>query len=79
MHAAERPRILQLAFNRFFLIHPKVDSLAWTGSTWARHHDGIPTGGAQICNFTTEAEATAYLRGPALVAGIGSPLRIEGK
>lgn len=49
-------------FDRWFIVHPTDDNLAWSGSRWVAHDNGLPTGGVQICNFTTEDEAYEYAK-----------------
>lgn len=39
-----------------------VDSgLAWSGSRWVPHRQGIPAGDAQVCNFATREETQQYI------------------
>jgi hypothetical protein len=53
-------RIARGAFRRWYIFHPTDWCLAWSGSRWVPTIDGIPTGGVQVCNFETEAQAREY-------------------
>ena len=53
-------RIERGAFGRFYIAHPTLAGLAWSGTSWEPHLDGLPAGRAQIANFETEEEARAY-------------------
>jgi hypothetical protein len=53
-------RIQQGIFDRWFLVHPDDDALAWSGSRWVQHDGGIPVGGVQVSNFFTRDEARGY-------------------
>lgn len=67
------PRILQLAFGRWYIVHPILDGLAWSGQRWVRHVNGVTASYAQICNFESSDAAWAYLDGPALTRSVGPP------
>jgi hypothetical protein len=44
-----------------WIISSVLDShLAWSGSTWVLHDEGIPASLVQICTFDTEGHARAY-------------------
>lgn len=38
-------------FGRWYIAHPTDESLAWSGSRWVPHINGISSF-AHICNFT---------------------------
>jgi hypothetical protein len=48
------------ALGRWIIVNASSPNLAWSGSRWVLHQDGIPTGEAQVCNFATPEEAQAY-------------------
>jgi hypothetical protein len=54
--------IQQSALGRWIIVHPEDDGLAWSGTRWVGHIDGVPNGEAQVCNFSTGADAWAYAR-----------------
>lgn len=43
--------------GRYIIVNGRDPELAWSGSCWVDHQDGIPTGRAQVSNFTTKEEA----------------------
>jgi hypothetical protein len=47
-------------FGRWVIVNGTHEDLAWSGSHWVPHRHGIPSGDAQICNFTTRQEALEY-------------------
>jgi hypothetical protein len=51
--------VAETAFGRWILLHPDNLDLAWTGSQWAPHVNGIGTE-AQISNFESWEEANRY-------------------
>lgn len=56
-----RCAIVKNVFDRWILVNvyaPKL--LAWSGSKWVQHNDGLPSGGFQVCNFYTKEEAARY-------------------
>ena len=53
-------RIRQGIFRAWYIVHPIADDLAWSGSRWVRHAEGLPTEGIQVCNFRTQREAEEY-------------------
>jgi hypothetical protein len=57
---SESCRIVQGAFDRWFLMHPTDAHLAWSGMRWVEHDGGIPTGEVQVCNFSSLGEAVKY-------------------
>lgn len=62
--AAARPAVLlgQNPLGRWVIVHGDSPGLAWSGSQWVTHDHGIANGPAQICNFTTDEEAEAYVK-----------------
>lgn len=48
-------------FGRWYVTTTEHPELAWTGARWATHDKGVPTGAAQICNFSTEEEAEDFI------------------
>jgi len=58
-------------FNRVYIRHCALPKLAWTGSAWDCHEDGIPTGDFQICNFYTFAAAQKYIDSFSLTLNAG--------
>jgi hypothetical protein len=47
----------------FWVIVPDSNpGLAWSGSRWMPHYNGVPTGYAQISNFKSREEALDYIR-----------------
>ena len=56
-------RLEQDVFNRWIIVHPERDDLAWSGSCWVPHHKGVGTV-AQISNFSSreDADTTAHLQ-----------------
>jgi hypothetical protein len=58
----DKPFILRLNdLLRWIILSRDSPNLAWSGSRWVPHHQGIPTGNVQICNFETRDEAQAYV------------------
>ena len=57
-------------FNRWYIGNIDIPYVAWTGSRWDLHNDGLPTGPFQICNFNSEYDAQKYINAlvPALSA-----------
>jgi hypothetical protein len=54
---------LQLGIlDRWFIVNKDDDTLAWSGSRWVNHANGLPTGGVQVCNFATRRAADLYAR-----------------
>jgi hypothetical protein len=51
--------LAETMLGRWILLHPDNLDLAWTGSRWAPHVDGIGTE-TQISNFETCEEANEY-------------------
>jgi hypothetical protein len=49
-------------FGRWVIVNARDRGLAWSGSCWVEHEDGLPTGRAQVSNFQTEDEARAAAR-----------------
>lgn len=65
-----RNDILQGAFGRYVIVQADDHSLAWTGSGFDRHQEGIPTGQSQVCNFESTQEAQQYIsQCPSLLQG----------
>lgn len=52
--------VQRTAFDRWIIVHPIHNGLAWSGAHWVRHSEGLPTGGIQVCNFDTEQDADDY-------------------
>lgn len=50
------------AMGRFIIVHRNNEDLAWSGSRWVPHVQGIPIAAVQVCNFTTRNEATEYIK-----------------
>jgi hypothetical protein len=48
-------------FNRWLVVHPD-DELAWSGSLWVRHVQGLPAGLVQVSNFDTADAPAVYAR-----------------
>jgi hypothetical protein len=46
--------------SRYVLINATQPHLAWSGSRWVDHVDGLPMTQFQICNFETIEEAINY-------------------
>jgi hypothetical protein len=60
--AGEKPHLLvEGMMGRWVIAHGNHPGLAWSGSRWVRHDQGVPTGDAQVCNFTTREEAQEYV------------------
>jgi hypothetical protein len=56
-------RFKQGLFDRWFIVHPQIDELMWSGSRWVETDaEGLPLGGVHVCNFATEQEAAEYAR-----------------
>jgi hypothetical protein len=53
--------VIQGALGRCVIIHNNHPGLAWSGSRWVPHREGIPTGDTQVCNFATYTEALEYI------------------
>jgi len=53
--------IKKTAFGRWIIISLISPNLAWSGSRWEPHKEGIPTGKVQISNFGTREEAEEYV------------------
>ncbi len=47
-------------FGRWMILNARDPELAWSGSCWVDHVDGVATGRAHVANFTTEDEARKY-------------------
>lgn len=52
--------IVQDAFHRFIVCKADDHNLAWSGSAWVSHEQGVPTGAAQVSNFAKPLEAIEY-------------------
>jgi hypothetical protein len=63
-------RYLKDRINRWIIVHPEADNLAWSGMRWDRHYGGIGIT-AEVCNFETEVEAVEYALHH-MLAGIGN-------
>lgn len=48
------------AFDRWIIVNG--DDLAWSGSRWVAHKNGLPTGGVQVSNFESDQEAYSAAR-----------------
>lgn len=59
---AEPYQIELSALGRFIIVNARDRGLAWSGSCWVEHENGLPTGRAQVSNFQTEDEARAAAR-----------------
>lgn len=55
--AEPRYRIELGRIGRFVIVNARDGSLAWSGSCWVEHEEGVPAGRAQVSNFATEEEA----------------------
>jgi DnaJ-class molecular chaperone len=53
--------VLRGYYNNWVIVRADIPSLAWTGNSWAQHHNGIPTGDTQVCNFPSRNEAVRYI------------------
>jgi hypothetical protein len=47
-------------FGRWVVVNAVDPQFAWSGSYWVPHLHGIPTGGVQVSNFDSSAEACVY-------------------
>ena len=52
--------VQQGVFGRFIITHAEHPGLAWSGSAWVQHCDGLPAVGIQLCNFDSEEDADDY-------------------
>jgi hypothetical protein len=51
------------AFGRWYIFHPAIATLAWSGSQWVRcHRNGFPAGDVQTCNFDDQPSVAAYVK-----------------
>jgi len=48
----------QGALGRWIIVNARDKSLAWSGSRWVKHQNGIPKGAVQVSNF--EMKLAAY-------------------
>lgn len=57
--------IIEGVLGRWVIVSAANPTLAWTGSRWAGHNQGVPTHDIQISNFGTRsvAEKEAGSRG----------------
>lgn len=56
-----RCRLMRGIFDRLFLVSASEPAtLAWSGSHWVPHENGVPTGGVHVCNFPDENQARQY-------------------
>ena len=44
-------------FGRFIIVNARDSGLAWSGSCWVEHENGVPTGRSQVSSYATEEEA----------------------
>lgn len=52
--------IRESAFGRWILVNTEIDALAWSGSRWVAHKNGLPASGVQVANFENALEALRY-------------------
>lgn len=52
-----RYSIAQNSFGRWIIVNARDPELAWSGSCWVEHEDGISRGRAHVSNFDSEDEA----------------------
>jgi hypothetical protein len=45
------------AFGRWVIVNAANRDLAWSGSRWVAHRNGLPAGGVQVSNFERAVEA----------------------
>jgi hypothetical protein len=57
--------------GRWIIVNASNDGLAWSGSRWVRHANGIPLDMVQVCNFASELDAKEY----AVTNGLAAPVR----
>lgn len=50
-------RIKAGIFDRYIIVKADNESLAWSGSQWVAHDDGMPTESVQVSNFATYVDA----------------------
>lgn len=59
----QRARILESRpFQRWVLANAEHPELAWSGSRWVPHTNGMPSGAVQVCNFDSQDDARKYAR-----------------
>jgi hypothetical protein len=62
---SERPpiyRIEQNQFHRWIIVNTRDPELAWSGSCWVEHTDGLSRGRTHVSTFTSEEEARQHAR-----------------
>lgn len=52
--------IILNSWKRWIIVNARDPELAWSGSCWVEHEDGISRGRAQVCNFESREEARIY-------------------
>lgn len=62
-----RCAILRGIHGRWIIVAYSEPRLAWSGSQWVPHHQGIPTGTTQVSNFDSREQATLDAENAGLV------------
>lgn len=63
-YLSQLPYRLQVnTYGRWVIVNKRDPDLAWSGSCWTEHEDGVATGRASICTFALEEDARKYANG----------------
>jgi hypothetical protein len=57
---------VQGALGRWVIVKTAAPNKAWSGSRWVLHKDGVPVGGAQVCNFGDWQAVSDYAKNAGL-------------
>lgn len=55
-------RVIVGLFGRWIIVSKRDGGLAWSGTCWVAHEDGVPEGRAKIANFDSEQDALETAR-----------------
>jgi hypothetical protein len=59
---AQSIRLAENFLKRWVIVNGAHEDLAWSGTHWVPHRQGIPTGDVQICNFDSRQDALKYVK-----------------
>lgn len=60
-------KLVKGILDRWILVHPHYPDMAWSGSRWVPHDQGLPMAYVQVSNFTDEQAAKEYASDHGLV------------
>jgi hypothetical protein len=63
LETALRYHIIRNTFGRWMIVNPRDPELAWSGSCWVEHEDGVSRGRDRVAYFDSQEEAEQHARG----------------